>query len=129
MPRSDHSFNTRQLFLYFGLMSLLVNVVNPGFLLDIPTSYMLKNTLHASASQISLFRLLTGIPFYLGFAFGMVRDLWNPLGQRDRGYFRVFVPLMIGVLTWMALAPTTYRGLLIGMLLTTVAFSFVFAAF
>jgi len=110
-------------------MSLLVNVVNPGFLLDIPTSYMLKNILHASASQISGFRLLTGIPLYLGFAFGLVRDLWNPVGQRDRGYFRIFVPLMICVLAWMALSRTTYLGLLIGMLLTTVAYSFVFAAF
>jgi hypothetical protein len=60
-------------------MSLLVNLANPGFLLDIPTSYMLKNVLHASASQISGFRLLTGIPFYLGFVFGMVRDLWSPV--------------------------------------------------
>ena len=110
-------------------MSLLVNVVNPGFLLDIPTSYMLKNILHASASQISGFRLLTGIPLYLGFTFGMVRDLWNPVGQRDRGYFRIFVPPMICVLAWMALSRTTYLGLLIGMLLTTVAYSFVFAAF
>src|SRR5579871_6346177 len=107
MANSDGSSSTYELFLYFGLMSLLVNAVNPGFLLDIPTSYMLKNTLHVSASRISLFRLLTGIPFYLGFAFGMVRDLWNPLGQRDRGYFRVFAPLMICVLAWMALARTT----------------------
>jgi MFS family permease len=129
MANSDGSSNTRQLLLYFGLMSLLVNVVNPGFLLDIPTSYMLKNILHASASQISGFRLLTGIPLYLGFAFGMVRDLWNPVGRRDRGYFRIFVPLMICVLAWMALSRTTYLGLLIGMLLTTVAYSFVFAAF
>ena len=129
MPRSDHSFNTRQLLLYFGLMSLLVNVVNPGFLLDIPTSYMLKNNLHASASEISVFRLLTGIPFFLGFVFGLVRDLWNPLGLRDRGYFRIFMPLMICVLVWMALSRTTYLGLLVGMLLTTIAYSFVFAAF
>jgi len=129
MANSDGSSSTRQLLLYFGLMSLLVNVVNPGFLLDIPTSYMLKNILHASASQISGFRLLTGIPLYLGFTFGMVRDLWNPVGQRDRGYFRIFVPLMICVLAWMALSRTTYQGLLIGMLLTTVAYSFVFAAF
>src|SRR5579871_5180010 len=119
MTRSDHSFSTRQLLLYFGLMSLLVNLVNPGFLLDIPTSYMLKNTLHTSAAQISLFRLLTGIPFYLGFVFGMVRDLWNPAGLRDRGYFRIFVPLMICVLAWMALSGTTYLGLLVGMLLAT----------
>ena len=129
MANSDGSSSTRQLLLYFGLMSLLVNVVNPGFLLDIPTSYMLKNILHAPASQISGFRLLTGVPLYLGFAFGMVRDLWNPVGQRDRGYFRIFVPLMVCVLAWMALSRTTYLGLLIGMLLTTVAYSFIFAAF
>jgi len=121
--------STRQLILYFGLMSLLVNVVNPGFLLDIPTSYMLKNILHVPPSQISLFRLLTGIPLYMGFAFGMVRDLWDPLGQRDRGYFRIFVPLMICVFGLMAFSRTTYLGLLIGMLLASVAYSFVFAAF
>jgi len=124
MANSDGSSSTRQLLLYFGLMSLLVNVVNPGFLLDIPTSYMLKNILYASASQISGFRLLSGIPLYLGFTFGMVRDLWNPVGQRDRGYFRIFVPLMICVLAWIALSRTTYLGLLIGMLLTTVRYGF-----
>jgi hypothetical protein len=55
MNREDNSLSTRQLFLYFGVMSLLVNLVNPGFLLDIPTSYMLKNLLHASATQILFF--------------------------------------------------------------------------
>ena len=87
MSTADDSSKTRQLLLCFGLMSLLINAVNPGFLLDIPTSYMLKNILHASASQISGFRLVTGIPFYLGFAFGMARDLWSPFGKRDPGYF------------------------------------------
>jgi hypothetical protein len=38
----------------------------PQWVLDIPTSYMLKNLLQASASQIALFRLLTGIPISLG---------------------------------------------------------------
>jgi hypothetical protein len=42
MATANDSSKTRQLLLYFGLMSLLVNLVNPGFLLDIPTSYMLK---------------------------------------------------------------------------------------
>lgn len=129
MSAQGHSLRTRRLVLYFGLMSLLVNLVNPGFLLDVPTSFMLKNTLHASAGQISSFRLLTGIPLYLGFLFGIVRDLWSPAGLRDRGYFRVFVPLMVCVLAWMALSRVTYLELLTGMLLSTVAFSFVFAAF
>jgi len=64
MDEADSSFSIRQLLLYFGLMSLLVNVVNPTFLLDIPTSYMLKNVLQSSPSQIALFRLLTAIPFF-----------------------------------------------------------------
>jgi MFS transporter len=129
MASANDSPQTRQLLLYFGLMSLLVNVVNPGFLLDIPTSYMLKNTLHASASQISGFRLLTGIPFYLGFIFGMARDLWSPFGRRDPGYFLLFVPVMALVLGWMGLSRTTYTGLLIGMLAAMISYSFLFAAF
>jgi hypothetical protein len=83
MSNPNGSQNTRRLLFYFGLLALLVNLVNPGFLLDIPTSYMLKNILHATASRIAEFRLLTGIPFYLGFVFGMIRDLWNPFDRRD----------------------------------------------
>lgn len=128
MDRTDRSLSTRQVVLYFGVMSLLVNLVNPTFLLDIPTSYMLKNILQASPSQIATFRLLTAIPFFLGFAFGLARDLWDPLGRRDLGYFRIFVPLMIGVLAWMAFSPVTYYGLLVGMLMTTIAYCFIAAA-
>jgi hypothetical protein len=109
MAAPDRSASHRQVLVYFGLMSLLVNLVNPTFLLDIPTSYMLKNILHAPAARIALFRLLTGIPFYLAFAFGLARDLWNPFGQRDPGYFRVFVPLMVSVLAWMASRAQTSR--------------------
>src|ERR1700733_9626743 len=129
MTSSNSSSTTRRVLLYFGLMSLLVTLVNPGFLLDIPTSYMLKNGLHASPSQIAEFRLLTGIPFYAGFLFGLVRDLWSPFGKRDPGYFRLFVPLMALVLGAMALSKTTYMGLLIGMLAATVFYSFLNAAF
>ena len=129
MATANDASKTRQLLLYFGLMSLLVNVVNPGFLLDIPTSYMLKNILRASAAQISGFRLLTGIPFYLGFVFGMARDLWSPFGKRDPGYFLLFVPVMALVLGWMGVARTTYTGLLIGMLAAMISYSFLFAAF
>jgi len=129
MAASNDASKIRQLLLYFGLMSLLINLVNPGFLLDIPTSYMLKNILHSSVSQISGFRLLTGIPFYLGFVFGMVRDLWSPLGRRDPGYFLLFVPVMALVLGAMGLSRTTYAGLLMGMLAAMISYSFLTAAF
>ena len=90
---------------------------------------MLKNHLHASASQVSVFRLLTGIPMYLGFIFGMTRDRWNPFGWRDRGYFRIFGPLAMLVFGWLALTRLSYSGLLIGMFLAMIAFRFMMAAY
>ena len=117
------------LFLYFALLTLLANLDSPQYLLDIPTSFMLQNLLHASASQVSWFRLIAGVPLFLGFAFGLVRDLWNPFGWRDPGYFRIFVPFMMVTLAWTAFSPTTYASLLAGMLLSTIAYSFLYAAF
>src|SRR5580765_1170016 len=102
---SDGSPNTRQTFAYFGWLTLFVYLATPaGYLVDIQTSYLLKNQLHATATQISMFRLVTGIPVYLAFAFGLVRDQWNPLGLRDRGFFLMFAPVTALALVGMALS-------------------------
>ncbi len=62
-PGENGSAHTRQTFLYFGSLTLFLYLATPtGFLVDIQTSYMLKNHLHATATQISMFRLLTAIP-------------------------------------------------------------------
>jgi MFS family permease len=119
----------QQLFLYFSSLTLIIFAVSPEILLDIPTAYMLKNHLHATASQVSIFRLLTGIPMYVGFAFGMTRDLWDPFGWRDRGYFRLFGPLAMLVFGWLALTRLSYSGLLIGMFLAMISFRFLMAAY
>jgi hypothetical protein len=66
MAETRKQSSTRELYLYFSLLALLVNVTSPQWVLDIPTSYMLKDLLHASASQVSLFRLITGTPCSLG---------------------------------------------------------------
>lgn len=129
MPNATGSSNNRLLFLYFGPLTLLVFLVAPEYLLDIPTSYMLKDRLHATAQQVSMFRLLTGIPLYLCFVFGFVRDRWNPFGWRDFGYFRLFVPLTVGAFIWMTLSPLSYPGLLAGMTLAMVLFRFIIAAY
>jgi hypothetical protein len=119
-----------QLFFYFGGLTLLIFLVNPsGFLLDIPTSYMLKNQLHASAAQVSLFRLLTAIPVYVAFAFGLIRDLWNPFGLRDRGYFLIFAPVTALAFLWMEWSRLSYLGLLAGLLLAMLSFRFSMAAY
>ena len=61
--------NTGRVFLYFTPLTLLVFFVMPnGYLLDIATSFMLKNRLNATPEQIANFRLVTAIPVYLSFA-------------------------------------------------------------
>ncbi len=115
---------------YFGWLTLFVYLATPaGYLIDIQTSYMLKNQLNATATEISTFRLVTGIPIYFAFVFGLVRDHWNPLGLRDRGYFLIFGPATAAAFLWMAFAGFTYAGLVVGMLLTMLSFRLVMAAY
>ncbi len=129
-PGQDGSAHTRQTFLYFGSLTFFLYLATPaGYLVDIQTSYMLKNHLHATATQISMFRLLTAVPVYLAFASGLIRDLWNPLGLRDRGYFLIFAPATAIVFIWLALSHLSYLGLLVGMFLAMLSSRFTTAAY
>ncbi len=124
------SHGVRQTYLYFGLLTLLVYLLMPNYyLVDITTSYMLKDKLHATATQVSVFRLLTAIPIYFSFLFGFLRDIWNPFGLRDRGYFLIFAPVVGVVFAWMALSHLTYQGLFLGMFLVMLSSRFILAAY
>ncbi len=113
----DNSARIGQTFLYFGSLTIFLYLATPiGYLIDIPTTFMLKNQLGAKPDQVSTFRLITAIPVYFAFAFGLTRDLWNPFGLRDRGYFLIFGPATAIVFVFMAYAPVSYRGLYLGML-------------
>jgi MFS family permease len=129
MASSNGSSKTRSIFVYFGALTLLVYIVAPEYLLDIPTSYMLKNRLHATAPQVSMFRLLTGVPMYVAFLFGLMRDMWNPFGQRDRGFFLLFAPVTACVFVWMGISQLSYQVLLIGMILAMTSFRYILAAY
>ncbi len=121
---------SRKVLLYFGPLTLLVYLAMPhGYLLDFATAYMLKNQLHATATQVSMFRLLTGVPVYLSVLFGLTRDMWSPFGLRDRGYFLLFAPITAAVFIWMAFAKLSYTSLFIGMLMVMFSFRFVSAAY
>jgi MFS family permease len=125
---ADEPASTAKVFGYFAPLTLLVYLVMPhGYLLDFATSYMLKDQLHASVTEVSSFRLLTAIPVYLSVVFGFTRDLWSPLGLRDRGYFLIFAPATAAVFAWMAYAELTYTGLFIGMFLVMFFWRFVAA--
>jgi hypothetical protein len=119
-----------QIFSYFGGLIFLITLASPvGYLGDISTSFMLKNRLHATASEVSNFRIWIGIPVYLAFIFGFIRDRWNPLGLRDRGYLLIFGPVTALAYAWLAWHELTLDGLMWGMLVAAVSSRFVFAAY
>src|ERR1043166_3629852 len=108
---TDTPSNTGKVFGYFAPLTLLVYLVMPhGYLQHLATSFMLQDQLHASSTQVALFRLLTAMPGYLSVLFGLSRDLWNPLGLRDRGYFLIFAPSPAVVFMWMAFAQQIGRA-------------------
>ena len=124
------STSTNQVFLYFGSLTLLAYLVTPtGYLVDIPVTFILKNQLHATATEVATFRLIAAVPTYFAFIFGLTRDLWSPFGLRDRGYFLTFGPLTALVFLVMGFSHFSYATLLMGMLAVMAGFRFVLAAY
>jgi len=127
---SQSASERREIFLYFGSLTLFVYFVSPhAYLLDVATSYMLKDQLHATASQISTFRVLTAFPIYISFVFGLTRDLWSPFGIRDRGYFLIFAPATAIIFVVLAYLRLSYSSLFIGIALSMVTSRFLAAAY
>jgi hypothetical protein len=118
-----------KIFLFGGILLLLINFSGPaGGLVDIPASFFLKNKLHLAANQLAVFKLWTGAPLFLGFAFGFLRDRWSPFGLGDRGHLMIFglvTGLVYGSIT---LFNPTYAVMLAGLFTATVAFQVVGSA-
>jgi len=114
---------------YFAPLLLLAGMVTPeNPFVDIATSFMLKNHLHASAGFIANFRFVTAIPIYLSFVFGILRDQWSPFGLRDRGYLLLFAMAAAAVFLALAVLPLSAAGLYLGVLMAMVCFRFISAA-
>jgi Major Facilitator Superfamily len=119
----------RRIFLYLGILIVLLSFGAPGGgLIDIPITFLLKNKLHLKAHELADFRLVAAIPLYLSFAFGFIRDTWNPFGMRDRGFMLVFGALTAGLYILFAFTPLTYGTLLAAVLVLTASFLFVASA-
>jgi hypothetical protein len=127
---ADLSPSVRQrIFLYLGILIVLLAFGSPaGGLIDIPISFFLKNRLHLTAHDVATFRLVAAIPLYLSFVFGFIRDMWNPLGMRDRGFMLLFGAISALLYLLFAFTPMTYPTLLVAMVVLTVSFLFVFGA-
>jgi Major Facilitator Superfamily len=117
------------IFVYLGLLIVLLAFGSPsGGLIDIPVSFLLKNRLHLTAHEVANFRLVAAIPLYLSFAFGFVRDMWNPLGLRDRGFMLLFGGVSALLYVCFAFTAMTYGALLVAIMVLTASFLFVSSA-
>src|SRR5450756_877943 len=119
----------QSIFLYLGILIVLLAFGAPsGGLIDIPISFFLKNRLHLTAHEVANFRLVAAIPLYLSFVFGFIRDMWNPLGMRDRGFILLFGGISALLYVLFAFMPMTYATLIVGVVLLTVSSQFVAGA-
>jgi hypothetical protein len=118
------------IYAYFVPLTALLYVIDPvGPFFDIAITYVLKDHLHASLGEAAGFRLLTAIPVYAAVVFGFARDRWHPFGERDRGYFLLFAPLLALLMGGLAMRPLTYGGLLVGVVGAMVVTRFLVAAY
>jgi hypothetical protein len=118
-----------RIFLYLGALIFLLAFAAPsGGLIDIPISFLLKNKLHLTAAQVAEFRLVAGLPLFLSWIFGFLRDVWNPFGMRDRGFMVLFGAVSVLLYVFFAFTPVTYGTLLVALILLTSAFLFVASA-
>src|SRR5262249_18179554 len=72
--------------------------------------------------------MLAGIPLYLSFVFGFIRDTWDPFGMKDRGFMLLFGGVTAALYVFFAFAPPSYGTLLLAIILLTTSFLFVSSA-
>lgn len=107
---------TRFVGFYGFVLMALYNLAAIG-LISVPVNFLLMDKFKLPPTQVSVFGFCTDSPYFIGFAFGFLRDRWRPMGKGDRGYF-FFVPLLMAALyVFMAFDAHTYAALVIGMAL------------
>ena len=128
-PAPLSAFARQRIFLYLGVLIVLLAFGSPsGGLIDIPISFLLKNKLQLQAHEVAVFRLVAALPLYLSFAFGFIRDMWNPLGMRDRGLMLLFGGISAALYVFFAFTPINYPTLLVAVVMLTTSFLFVASA-
>ena len=119
----------RSLFLFGGALMLLISLADPSIgLTSIPISFFLKNRLHLTAHEQALFRIITGVPLFMSFVFGFLRDRWSPFGRGDSGLLILFGVTTASIYVALTFLTPTYGVMLWGLVAATSAFQLVFSA-
>jgi len=114
---------------YFTVLYVAYWLGNPALgVPNIPFQILFKDVFKLTAVQSSLLQWVVGIPLYVSFLFGFVRDRWSPFGRRDRGYFMLFGPL--AAITYLSLCygRVGYGRLVVAMLCATFFYRFLCAS-
>jgi hypothetical protein len=125
-PRGLSGSDRNRILIYLGALVFIISFGGGG-LLGTPIFFILKNRLHLGATQLSLFLLLAALPSYFAFVPGFVRDLWNPLGLRDRGYMIIFGGVSALLCAIFAFVPVSVVSLLVEFILLGSIFPFAVA--
>lgn len=128
-PVRNRASDSGPILSYFCLLTLLVYLAAPENLVDIPTTYILKNRLHATANEIAIFRLITGASLYGAFVFGIARDYSSQFRMLDRGFLLVFGPVTGVVFAILALSHVSYATLLVAITIAMLSFRFILASY
>jgi len=97
------------IFLFGGAILALAGLGEPSAgIIGIPIAFFMKNRWHLTANELAVFKLWTGIPLFLSFGFGFLRDRWNPFGRGDAGHFMLFGGLTAVTYIVLAFAPPIY---------------------
>ena len=88
-------------------LAVFINT-NAGMFSSLKSSYLLKNVLHLSASDVATFGIIVGIPSYLRVFMGMGSDLFPLFGFHRRSYYALSWLLAAGSNLALAFLHTHY---------------------
>ncbi len=126
-PLSDAQRN--QAFLFGGALLLLVNFSGPAAgMIDIPVSFFLKNRMQLHSNELAVFKLWVGLPLFLGFVFGFIRDRWSPFGRGDQAHLLLFGLCTAAIYAAIAVITPSYSTFLAGLIIATMTFGMVSSA-
>lgn len=132
-PASSPAFQPKtsvgpdSIFSYFLVLCLAGGLGAPTGIAAIPIGYFLKDNLHLSAVNLALFVALTGLPGYVAFLPGLVRDRFRPRAMGDRFYLLAGALVAIAAYAYLGTASINYTRLLYATLLAGIAYLFILA--
>ena len=128
-PEALSDARRNEAFLFGGALLLLVNFSGPAAgMIDIPVTFFLKNRMHLHANELAVFKLWVGLPLFLGFVFGFIRDRWSPFGRGDQAHLLIFGACTAAIYGGIALITPSYGVFLAGLIIATMTFGMVSSA-